>query len=136
MKNQNQEYLETLKAEDIYNTFIEMRKELLVIYPHITNQAIFDMLVMKEAPRFYICTERAQRIISIMEKGADPNLICKSRVQMFKELFKRYKSRRKKDPYIPKYILIEQIINEPAPSFYSCYFSIKRTVYDYIRNEK
>ena len=47
-------------------------------------------------------------------------LVNKNKIEMYKELFRRYKNMREKDVHnrVINYTALEKIIEEPAPSFY------------------
>ena len=86
-----------------------------------------------KAPRFYVTFENARRFISILSRKKKLPLINPNKVAMYKEIYHRYIKRVKDSSKRYKYIILEQIIEEPAPSFYLDEETFRGIVYKTLR---
>ena len=73
-----------------------------------------------KAPRFFVSFENARRFVSLLVRKKRLPLVNKNKIELYKELFKRYKKLREEDfkNKVINYTVLESIIEEPAPSFY------------------
>ena len=91
---------------------------------------IFAIAAKEPAPRFYVNFAQAYRTVSCMARhGYRPQNEYKA--QMYDEIFRRWKERG-----VVHYAGLEEIINEPAPSFYLSEQAFKALVYKMLRFEK
>ena len=86
-----------------------------------------------KAPRFYVTFENARRFISMLSRKKKLPLINKNKVAMYKEIYQRYIKRVKDSSKRYKYVILEQIIEEPAPSFYLDEETFRGIVYKTLR---
>lgn len=72
------------------------------------------------APRFYVTYENARRFVSLLERGKSLPLTNKNKIEQYEEIFRRWCKRLKgkKSGNRKKFYVLEDIILEPAPSFY------------------
>lgn len=89
------------------------------------------------APRFYVSFENARRFVSLIIRGKKIPLLNKKKMAMYEELAKKYIARRKQlredgERYV-NYVLLEEIIETPAPSFYADAETLRCLFYQYMR---
>lgn len=89
------------------------------------------------APRFYVSFENARRFVSLIIRGREIPLANKEKMAMYEELAKKYIARRKQlredgERYV-NYTLLEEIIESPAPSFYTDVETLRCLFYQYMR---
>ena len=68
--------------------------------------------------RFYVSHTRAALVISKMDKGIDPGLTRATKVEMFEEIFKKYKVLKKQHPDWSLNKLMLKAVTSPAPKMY------------------
>lgn len=89
------------------------------------------------APRFYVSFENARRFVSLIIRGQKIPLVNKDKMAMYEELAKKYIARRKQlrkdgERYV-NYTSLEEIIETPAPSFYTDAETLRCLFYQYMR---
>lgn len=84
----------------------------------------FEELAKAPAPRFYVSFEEARRNVSRISRGLHPQRANANRIEMYKELCRRWKLTRAKG-----FEVLAAIIQEPAPSFYLSIGRLKSIVY-------
>ena len=117
----------TMRARDVLSCF----------YNHLGNLNTSDAVsavAKSPAPRFYISYERARNMISLLERGKQIPISNKNAIAQIEELYRRYKQRVKDRSKRYKYLILEEIIKEQAPSFYLeeesiCYYIYRRKRY-------
>ena len=93
----------------------------------------FEMLAGVEAPKFYVSLERARISVSRMVRAKwFPSHIAK--LAMYEELTRRAMARWARGE--KGYDCLEEIINEPAPSFYLDKLTMKGIVYREMRKRR
>lgn len=109
-----------LRKKAIVETFFETLKNSRKTDPFATLEKIIEKAAGKNAPRFFVSFENARRFVSLMVRKKRLPLVNKNKIEMYKELFRRYKKMREKDVHnrVINYTALEKIIEEPAPSFY------------------
>ena len=103
------------------------------------SECLFEASTMP-APRFYMPPALAQRYVMRYDRGQDIGLSNPLKIAEVKELHRRYDKRRsalnaKGVPEI-KYKIIEEILEEPAPSFYLDAETLRCKFYAYNRMPK
>ena len=121
------------RKQDVVKSFFESIKEVRKTKPHATQEEIIRHAANSEAPRFYVTFENARRFISLMSRKKKLPLINSNKLAMYKEIYRRYIQRVKDCSKRYKYIVLEQIIEEPAPSFYLDEQSFHGIVYRTLR---
>lgn len=86
------------------------------------------------APRFYCTFENARRMVSLLDRGKELPIENEKKIQMYKELHRRFVEARNKTG-VNSFSLLEDIINQPAPSFYLSLEAFRPLVYKAM-NEK
>ena len=99
---------------------------------YITKTAIIEKAMTFPAPRFYTTYEMARRHVSMLNRGARILRTNKNKVAMFKAIFERFKELKKDER--KDYSILEQIINEPAPSFFVDKAQFKKIIYRQLKN--
>lgn len=109
-----------MRKQAIIDTFFETLKNYRKIDPFATLEKIIEKAANTKAPRFFVSFENARRFVSMLVRKKKLPLVNKNKVELYKELFRRYKKYRQEDITNPviNYTLLEKIIEEPAPSFY------------------
>ena len=93
----------------------------------VTQQEIFLDASQCTAPRFFVTFEIARRLISAMVKKRRLPIKNKNKIEMYKEIYRRYMKQCKGN--VGNYTILESIIEEPAPSFYLDAGSFRGIVY-------
>ncbi len=122
-----------IRRHDVINSFFESLKELRKEKPFITQGEIIEAASKKSAPRFYVTFENARRFISLLMRGKKLPIVNKNKIAMYKEIYRRYKSRVKDANARYKFLILEKIIEEPAPSFYLDKETFRGIIYSALR---
>lgn len=107
-----------MRKQDVVNSFFESLKEVRKTRPFATQDEIIRHAANGNAPRFYVTFENARRFVSLLARKKRLPLINTNKLAMYKEIYRRYKKRVKECGERYKYIILDEIIREPAPSFY------------------
>ena len=107
-----------MRKQDVVNSFFESLKEVRKTRPFATQDEIIRHAANGNAPRFYVTFENARRFVSLLARKKKLPLINTNKLAMYKEIYRRYKKRVKECGERYKYIILDEIIREPAPSFY------------------
>ena len=122
-----------IRKKDVLNSFFESLREVRKTRPYATQYEVIKHAVKRKAPRFYVTFENARRFISILSRKKKLPLINPNKVAMYKEIYHRSIKRVKDSSKRYKYIILEQIIEEPAPSFYLDEETFRGIVYKTLR---
>jgi hypothetical protein len=125
-----------MRKKDVIATFFETMKETRKTNPLATQNEIIEVAVKSEAPRFYVTFENARRYISLMMRKKRLPLVNKNKMEMYKEIYNRYLKRIKETRNHYRYVILEKIIEEPAPSFYLDEETFRGIVYKTLREHK
>lgn len=101
------------------------------------NLSIENIMIIaanSPAPRFYCTFEQARRIVSLLDRGKELPIENENKIRMYKELHRRFVEARNKTG-IKSFSLLEEIITQPAPSFYLDFETFRALVYKAM-NEK
>ncbi|MBO7193296.1 MAG: hypothetical protein J6V47_03330 [Bacteroidaceae bacterium] len=112
------ENVRDIRKQDVVKSFFESLKEVRKTKPYATQEEIIRHAVKSKAPRFYVTFENARRFVSLLSRKKKLPLINSNKLEMYKEIYHRYIKKVKDSSKRYKYIILEQIIEEPAPSFY------------------
>lgn len=107
-----------MRKQDVVNSFFESLKEVRKTRPFATQDEIIRHAANGNAPRFYVTFENARRFVSLLARKKRLPLINTNKQAMYKEIYRRYRKRVKECGERYKYIILDEIIREPAPSFY------------------
>ena len=133
MENKINVDVREIRKQDVLNSFFESLKEVRKTRPYATQDEVIKHAVKKKAPRFYVTFENARRFISMLARKKKLPLINSNKLAMYKEIYRRYVQRIKDDSRRYKYMILEQIIEEPAPSFYLDEDTFRGIVYRTLR---
>jgi hypothetical protein len=114
------------RNKDVVNSFYEGIREMADL--QMTQEEVIRDILKKPAPKFYVTYERARRFISMMDRGMELPFTNKNKVSMYNEIFRRFIKRRM-ETHHPGYQDLEEIINEPAPSFYLNMKTFREIIY-------
>lgn len=134
MKNTMNNSVRELRKKDVINSFFGTLKELHNTRPHITQGEVIELASKKSAPRFYVTFENARRFVSLLVRGKELPITNKNKVEMYKEIYRRYREQVKNKNARYKYLILEDIIEEPAPSFYLDEETFRGIIYSTLRN--
>ena len=107
-----------MRKQDVVNSFFESLKEVRKTRPFATQDEIIRHAANGNAPRFYVTFENARRFVSLLARKKRLPLINTNKLAMYKEIYRRYRKRVKECGERYKYIILDEIIRQPAPSFY------------------
>ena len=127
MGNSSSKSVREMRKEAVVKTFFETVKQLKSKDKNVTQEEIFNNASKCAAPRFFVTFEIARRLISSMVKNRRLPIKNKNKIEMYKELYRRYMKQNKGS--VGNYTILESIIEEPAPSFYLDAGSFRGIVY-------
>ncbi|MBQ5730584.1 MAG: hypothetical protein IIV57_03090 [Bacteroidaceae bacterium] len=127
MGNSSSKSVREMRKEAVVKTFFETVKQLKSKDKNVTQEEIFNNASKCAAPRFFVTFEIARRLISSMVKNRRLPIKNKNKIEMYKELYRRYMKQNKGN--VGNYTILESIIEEPAPSFYLDAGSFRGIVY-------
>ena len=122
-----------MRKQDVVNCFFESLKEVRKTKPFASQGEIIKHAASKNAPRFYITCENARRFTSLLLRKKKLPHINRNKLEMYKEIYRRYLKWVKENGADHKYMILEQIIQEPAPSFYLDEQTFRGIVYRTLR---
>ena len=134
MKNTMNSSVREMRKQDVINSFYESYKKLRKTNPFATQNEIIEYAINGNAPRFYVTFENARRFISLMSRKKKLPFVNENKIAMYKEIYRRYKQQVKDCSKRYKYIILEKIIEEPAPSFYLEEETFRGIIYKTLRN--
>lgn len=127
MKTPKTKSVREMRKEAVVKTFFDTVKKLKEKNKKVTQQEIFDNACNSTAPRFFVTFEIARRLVSTMVNKRRLPIKNKNKIEMYKELYRRYMKRCKGKT--GNYTVLESILEEPAPSFYLDAGSFRGIVY-------
>ena len=133
MKEINNNTIREERKHDVVNCFFESLRELRKTKPYVTQEEVIHHAASREAPRFYVTFENARRFVSMLMRKKKLPLMNLNKIRMYKEIYHRYLKRVKDCNKRYKYLILEQIIEEPAPSFYLDEETFRGIVYKSLR---
>lgn len=125
-----------MRKQDVIDSFFDSLKELRQTKPFATQNEVIEHAVKKGAPRFYVTFENARRFISLLARKKKLPLINRNKLEMYKEIYRRYMQQVKDCSKRYKYLILERIIEEPAPSFYLDEETFRGIIYKTLRDRK
>ena len=131
MNNNFDKTIREQRKDAVINTFFETVKKMSAKNPYVTNKGILAKAIREEAPRFFVNYESARRFISLMVRRKKLPVINKNKRAMYAEIYRRYKERCKGEA--GHYKMLEEILEEPAPSFYLDKSTFQGIIYKTLR---
>ena len=133
MKDKEIQSIRKMRKEDVTNAFFETMREVRKENPLVTQNEVIELAVKSRAPRFYVTFENARRYVSLMARKKKIPIVNANKLEMYKEIYKRYINRIKESKNHYRYLILERIIEEPAPSFYLDEDTFRGIVYKTLR---
>lgn len=127
------ETLSDTRHNDVLQAFFNGIKEMNQY--SVTREDVIRNVMSKGAPRFYVTPEKAKLYISILDRGGDTKLTNPHKIAMYKEIYRRYKLYAQKHN-VRGYGIVDDIICEPAPSFYISVRTFKNIIYTSYKKRK
>lgn len=125
-----------MRKEDVQEAYFKASKELRELNPRTKQSDIFAYALKTGAPRFYVSFENARRYISLMARGKKIPITNANKLAMYTEIYRRYCGRIAKSTEARAFTVLEDIIEEPAPSFYLDMWTFQGIVYRAFRRAK
>lgn len=136
MKNTSNDSVREIRRQDIVDCFYRSLKELRKTSPFVCQSEVIEHATRSSAPRFYVTFENARRFVSLLMRGKRLPITNGNKIAMYKEIYRRYKERVKNASARYKYLILESIIEEPAPSFYIDEETFRGILYRTLRGRK
>ena len=136
MENKSEQSVRKMRKNDVTAAFFETLKKIRKTNPLATQSDVIEEAVKSEAPRFYVTFENARRYISLMARKKKIPIVNKNKLEMYKEIYRRYIKRIKETSEHYRFVILERIIEEPAPSFYLDEETFKGIVYRTLRERR
>lgn len=134
MKNAINNSVREMRKQDVINSFYESYKTLKKTKPFATQNEVIEYAVKSEAPRFYVTFENARRFVSLLLRKKKLPIVNENKIEMYKEIYRRYIKQMKESNKRYKFLILEKIIEEPAPSFYLEEETFRGIIYKTLRN--
>lgn len=125
----NTNYIMTLRNTDVINAFFDSLKSMRKQSPYVSQEQIIENTIRQGAPRFYTTYENARRFVSLLDRGKNIPLVNSNKIAMYHELFQRYREIKQQKPQLIGYTILEEIIEQPAPSFYIDIKTLRYIIY-------
>lgn len=136
MENRRNQSVRKMRKNDVTKAFFETMKNVRKSNPLATQNDVIEQALKCEAPRFYVTFENARRYISLMARKKQIPIVNKNKLEMYKEIYRRYLKRIRETSNQYRFIILERIIEEPAPSFYLDEETFKGIVYKTLRERR
>ncbi len=120
-----------IRNKDIINAYFDSIKCVHNINPLATWREIIEHTSKKSAPRFYATFENSRRFISLMNRGLDIPISNTNKINMYNEIYKRFTERGGGD----RYVILRDILEEEAPSFYLSFWEMYQVIYKSLRKK-
>ncbi len=124
-----------VRRQDVVNSFFGSLKELRKTKPFVSQSEVIEHASKSGAPRFYVTFENARRFVSMLLRDKELPITNKNKLEMYKEIYRRYCDQVKDKESRYKYLILENIIEEPAPSFYLDEETFRGIVYRTLRSK-
>ena len=136
MEKRTLQSVRKMRKNDVTKKFFETMKKVRKENPLATQNDVIEIAIKSEAPRFYVTFENARRYISLMARKKQIPIVNKNKLEMYKEIFRRYLKRMHDSSEQYRFVVLESIIEEPAPSFYLDEETFKGIVYKTLRERR
>lgn len=110
--------ISAIRNTDVVNAFFDAVKSMRKSIPYTPQDRVIEHALKNGAPRFYTTFENARRFVSLLERGRKLPLTNPNKIAMYRELHRRYCKMRECQACGRGYAILENIIEQPAPSFY------------------
>lgn len=123
------------RDEDIMTAYYDTLKSMSRSSQGVSVEEVVRQVMKHGASRFYVSYEAARRVISQMCRGIKPKVTNRNKMAMYQELFRRYIVYKERYG-TSGYLILSDIIMQPAPSFYMDVFNMRRIIYRGMRKSK
>lgn len=121
------------RKNDVLHAYHNSMKSLGCIASYTSQETIISNAMKMGAPRFYTTFEKARRFVSLLERNRKLPLSNSNKIDMYNEIHRRYQECKKNGCI--GYSVLENIINQPAPSFYMNATTFRDLVYKKLNNK-
>lgn len=125
--------LKEIRVKSIKDSYFDVMKSLQKSSLYVSTEDIVQELMKRSAPRFFIDYENARRVISLMHRGKPVNMPNENKMNMYKEIYKRF-TELTQNSNAPGYYLLEYVLEQPAPSYYVNIGTMRAIVYKSIKS--
>lgn len=101
----------------------------------LTVMQLSEMLEEVPAPRFYVSTLCAMHTVNRIKKGTGGSIPRKRR-EMFEEIMARLEVEKRKHPKKSYYDQMEDVLAQPAPSFYMTGKSMYKIINNHLKENR
>lgn len=96
---------------------------------HIFLPSIYERVSRSPARRFYVSPSRAAYVVSASRRGmAGLSAMRAEKRKMFEEIIRRVEAKARSGDTRPLLAICEEVVSQPAPSFYLAAASVKLVV--------
>lgn len=134
MKSMENKSVRAMRRQAVVESFFGSLKELRKTKPFVSQSEVIEHACKSSAPRFFVTFENARRFVSLLMRGKELPITNKNKLAMYMEIYNRYCERIKECDSRYKYVILESIIEEPAPSFYLDEETFRGIVYTTLRS--
>ena len=96
---------------------------------------LIERLEELPAPRFYVSTQCAINMVNRIKRGVAQNMRGKRR-EMFEEIMARLEKEKKRHPQKSNYDQMEDVLAQPAPSFYMTGKSMYKIINSHLKENR
>lgn len=128
------DYMIRERDEDIMRTYFDTLKSMSSTRMDVSVEDVVKQIMRQGASRFWVSYEAARRVVSQMCRGIKPKVSNRNKLAMYNELFRRYMVHRERYG-TTGYLILSEIIMQPAPSYYMDSFNMRRIVYRGMRRK-
>lgn len=125
--------LKEVRVKSIKDSYFDVMKSLQKSSLYVSTEDIVQELMKRSAPRFFIDYENARRVISLMHRGKPVSMPNENKMNMYKEIYKRFLELTQ-NSNAPGYYLLEYVLEQPAPSYYVNIGTMRAIVYKSIKS--
>lgn len=104
-------------------------RERLADADYILMPDIFARVADSPCSRFWVSEERACIVVSAMMAGRPPKGMRACKREMFREVYRRFRTLRKAHPEKTVFELCVSVVHQPAPKFYMTPRTVGELIY-------
>lgn len=128
----NKEMVE-IRDRDIIDAYFDSMKNVKCTSPYVSRDSIINDMMKKPAPRFYITYDSARKNVSLLCKGKKLPFTNRNKIRMYSDIYRLFLQQKADNK---GYMILEDIITSPAPSFYIESFTMGDIVYKALKHRK
>lgn len=116
------------RDNSILTAYFDIVKRMRASAAYVSTEQAVSELMKRQAPRFFTTFENARRIVSLMARGHGLVLTNDNKRDMYTEIYRRYVLMREQTG-ATGYRVLEQVLEQPAPSYYVDAATMRSIVY-------